>query len=124
MFCEGSQPAGLDQTSERALNFRRNIRLNSPDASTPLNTSTGPSHRRRRTADPDAIPGGRSRSPSPSLSPFARIRSAAAAGDETEHVFRKLDANGDGHISRSKLAAHFKSLCHVATDDEVSRMMP
>ncbi|CAD6256361.1 unnamed protein product [Miscanthus lutarioriparius] len=38
-------------------------------------------------------------------------------------VFLKLDANGDGRISRSELAALFESLGHAASDDEVARMM-
>ena len=38
-------------------------------------------------------------------------------------VFRKFDANGDGRISRSELAALFESLGHAASDDELARMM-
>jgi calcium-binding protein CML len=47
----------------------------------------------------------------------------ATAEEEMARVFRKFDANGDGRISRSELAALFESLGHGASDDEVARMM-
>uniref|UniRef100_A0A0E0L1X1 EF-hand domain-containing protein n=1 Tax=Oryza punctata TaxID=4537 RepID=A0A0E0L1X1_ORYPU len=53
----------------------------------------------------------------------AAAKAAAAAPDETERVFRKFDANGDGRISRAELAALFGSVGHAVTDDEVARMM-
>jgi calcium-binding protein CML len=43
--------------------------------------------------------------------------------EEMERVFRKFDANGDGRISRSELAALFESLGNFASEDEVARMM-
>ncbi|RLM93976.1 putative calcium-binding protein CML15 [Panicum miliaceum] len=36
---------------------------------------------------------------------------------------RKFDANDDGRILRSELAALFESVGHEATNDEVSRVM-
>jgi calcium-binding protein CML len=48
---------------------------------------------------------------------------SAAAEEEMARVFRKFDANGDGRISRSELAALFESLGHAASDDELARMM-
>ncbi|KAF8719932.1 hypothetical protein HU200_024698 [Digitaria exilis] len=61
-------------------------------------------------------------------SPSARKSSSAdqlqqQGSGEMERVFRKFDANGDGRISRSELAALFESVGHAATDEEVSRMM-
>ncbi|KAL6613808.1 hypothetical protein ACP70R_036078 [Stipagrostis hirtigluma subsp. patula] len=48
---------------------------------------------------------------------------ARTAEEEMERVFRKFDANGDGRISRSELAALFESLGHAASEDELARMM-
>ncbi|XP_066315365.1 probable calcium-binding protein CML10 [Miscanthus floridulus] len=48
---------------------------------------------------------------------------ATSAEEEMARVFRKFDANVDGRISRSELAALFESLGHAASDDEVARMM-
>jgi calcium-binding protein CML len=48
---------------------------------------------------------------------------ASPPEEEMERVFRKFDANGDGRISRSELAALFESLGHAASEDEVARMM-
>lgn len=48
---------------------------------------------------------------------------ARTAEEEMARVFRKFDANGDGRISRSELAALFASLGHAASDEELARMM-
>ncbi|XP_062180999.1 probable calcium-binding protein CML15 [Phragmites australis] len=71
------------------------------------------------TSPPPSSAPSASASPSPRKVPGA----PAPAEDEMERVFRKFDANGDGQISRSELAALFASVGHAATDDEVSRMM-
>ncbi|RCV17946.1 hypothetical protein SETIT_3G261400v2 [Setaria italica] len=82
----------------------------------------GGSFRAGTSSSPRSSSAAASAPPSSSPSP----RNAAGAPreqDEMERVFRKFDADGDGQISRSELAALFESVGHAATDDEVSRMM-
>ena len=70
--------------------------------------------------------GRRSKSPPPPP-PQQQAQAAGSpprtAEEEMARVFRKFDANGDGRISRSELAALFESLGHAASDDELARMM-
>uniref|UniRef100_A0A0D9WFY0 EF-hand domain-containing protein n=1 Tax=Leersia perrieri TaxID=77586 RepID=A0A0D9WFY0_9ORYZ len=56
-------------------------------------------------------------------SPAALVAAAVSSPEETERIFSKFDANGDGRISRAELAALFESVGHAVTDDEVARMM-
>ncbi|RCV29043.1 hypothetical protein SETIT_5G451500v2 [Setaria italica] len=74
--------------------------------------------------------GRRSKSPPPQSQQQQQAKAEAAPGspprtaeEEMARVFRKFDANGDGRISRSELAALFESLGHAASDDELARMM-
>jgi len=69
--------------------------------------------------------GRRSKSPPPPPQQQAQAAGSPprTAEEEMARVFRKFDANGDGRISRSELAALFESLGHAASDDELARMM-
>ena len=68
----------------------------------------------------------RSKSPPPQMQPQQEGKvngppapAATSAEEEMARVFRKFDANGDGRISRSELAALFESL--VKFREELTR---
>ncbi|XP_010250152.1 PREDICTED: probable calcium-binding protein CML25 [Nelumbo nucifera] len=59
-------------------------------------------------------------STSPPVGSFMNFRTRI---QELEHVFRKFDVNGDGKISWSELGSIMGSLGHLATEEELQKMI-